>query len=357
MSLFSNFYRGKRILVTGHTGFKGSWLTLWLQQLGADVYGVSLDPTAEPNHWNLLNLDIGDYRADIRDFEKLNQIFDEVRPELVFHLAAQSLVLDSYSQPLQTWSTNLMGSANLIEASRKVGSVLGCIIITTDKCYENNEWVWGYRETDALGGVDPYSASKAGVEILTASYRKSFFKTSCGMRLATARAGNVIGGGDWSSNRLIPDLITSIEGGTFLEIRNPNARRPWQHVLDCLFGYLLLGEKLVGDEEQFASAWNFGPDISSNKTVLEVLKLIKTYIPEVKWKSSDRSFPTESQFLFLDSTKSRVYLDWHPIWNFDCSIAKTAAWYRDFLSHKKVTSSEQLEEFVSNIEQSKITVT
>ena len=226
MKQFSDVYRGKRILLTGHTGFKGSWLALWLTELGADVTGVSLPPETQPNHWDLLDLKNEDHRADIRDFEVLSKIVAETKPEIVFHLAAQPLVRRSYRDPLETWSTNIMGTANILEACRHTSSVQAIVVITTDKCYENNEWPWGYREIDRLGGHDPYSASKAGAELVAASYRSAFFNTEKSPLLATARAGNVIGGGDWSEDRLIPDLVRATTNKQSMEIRSPNATRP-----------------------------------------------------------------------------------------------------------------------------------
>lgn len=272
MKQFSDIFRNKRVLLTGHTGFKGSWLAIWLTGLGAQVIGVSLSPETEPNHWDLLGLDLDDRRVDIRDADAILNIFTETKPELVFHLAAQPLVRRSYRDPLETWSTNVMGTANVLDACRLTESVRAIVVVTTDKCYENQEWPWGYRENDRLGGHDPYSASKAGAELVAASYRHAFFSNEDGPLLATARAGNVIGGGDWSEDRLIPDLVRATVNNQSLEIRSPNATRPWQHVLESLSGYLLLGQKLLEGQKDFAAPWNFGPEPEGNRSVAEVLE-------------------------------------------------------------------------------------
>ncbi|MGT2429927.1 CDP-glucose 4,6-dehydratase [Cupriavidus basilensis] len=245
MMLFGDVYRGRRVLLTGHTGFKGSWLALWLTQMGARVTAVALPPETSPNHWDLLGLGVDDHRLDIRDGDALAKAVASARPEIVFHLAAQPLVRRSYREPVATWATNVMGTANLLESCRNTDSVRGILVVTSDKCYENHEWVWGYRENDRLGGHDPYSASKAATEILVASYRASFMHGEAAPGLASARAGNVIGGGDWSEDRLIPDLVRAIVAGQEVEIRSPEATRPWQHVLESLSGYLLLGKRLL----------------------------------------------------------------------------------------------------------------
>jgi CDP-glucose 4,6-dehydratase len=238
LNLFNNIYKNKRVLVTGNTGFKGSWLTLWLKEMGAQVFGISLPPDTEPNHWNLSKINCRNFFQDIRNFEMTSKIMDEVQPEIIFHLAAQTLVRKSYKNVLETWSTNVMGTANLLEICKKIPTIRAMVVVTTDKVYENKEWLWGYRENDALGGYDSYSASKAATELVVSSFRKSFFQN--GPLVATARAGNVIGGGDWAEDRLIPDLIRAISKNEILEIRSPKSTRPWQHVLDCLSGYLLL---------------------------------------------------------------------------------------------------------------------
>jgi len=345
MKLFADIYRGKRVLLTGHTGFKGSWLTLWLHGLGAKVTGVSLPPGSEPNHWDLLALTIDDRRFDIRDANALARIIQETQPEIVFHLAAQPLIRRSYRDPLESWSTNVMGTANVLEACRQTPSVRAIVVITTDKCYENREWPWGYRENDRLGGHDPYSASKAGAELVVASYRTAFFNTETAPLLATARAGNVIGGGDWSEDRLIPDLIRALEKNQSLEIRSPQATRPWQHVLESLSGYLLLGQRLLGGDQTFAEAWNFGPEPEGNRTVAEVLGKLNQHWPNLRWHVTDKPQPHEATLLYLDSAKARSHLHWQPVWRVDATMAKTADWYRAWLETGQIISRQQLADY------------
>ncbi|MGH8497910.1 MAG: CDP-glucose 4,6-dehydratase, partial [Methylococcales bacterium] len=323
MSLFADCYQGCRVLLTGHTGFKGSWLALWLQHLGAQITGLALPPETTPNHWDLLELDIPEYRIDIRDIQAVEQAMWKIQPEMVFHLAAQPLVRRSYRDPLATWSTNVMGTANLLEACRKIPGLKASVVVTTDKCYENQEWPWGYRETDRLGGHDPYSASKAAAELVLASYRSSFFNGRDCALLATARAGNVIGGGDWSEDRLIPDLIRALTMNETLEIRSPGATRPWQHVLESLSGYLLLGQKLLEGRQDFAEAWNFGPDPESNRTVAEVLAGLSKHWPELAWRSVANPEHHEANWLYLDSAKSKTRLGWRPVWKLDDTFAAT----------------------------------
>lgn len=344
--MFGNRYQNKRVLVTGHTGFKGSWLVLWLQMLGAKVTGISLPAETSPNHWELLGLDAESFNIDIRNEELLRRKVLEARPEIVFHLAAQPLVRRSYRQPLETWATNVMGTANLLDACRQVEGLQAIVVITTDKCYENKEWVWGYREIDPLGGHDPYSASKAGSELVAASYRHSFFNTPSSPLLATARAGNVIGGGDWSEDRLIPDLVRSVKAGKQLEIRSPNATRPWQHVLECLSGYLMLGQQLLEGNKACAEAWNFGPDREGNRTVQQVLRAMQADWPGVAWHCSDAPQPHEAQLLHLDSGKAREKLGWRPVWSFDEGVAMTAEWYRAWLEREEVLSLGQLQRYI-----------
>lgn len=349
--MFGNIYKNKRVLVTGHTGFKGSWLVLWLQMMGAKVTGISLPPETSPNHWSLLRLDVESCHLDIRDEVGLRKKIIEVDPEIVFHLAAQPLVRRSYRQPLETWATNVMGTANVLDACRQVKSLVAIVVVTTDKCYENKEWVWGYREIDPLGGHDPYSASKGGSELVAASYRSSFFNTPSSPLLATARAGNVIGGGDWSEDRLIPDLVRAVENNKSLEIRSPSATRPWQHVLECLSGYLILGQQLLQGNAAIAEAWNFGPDREGNRQVRQVLTELKNNWPNVDWNCSDVPQPHEAQLLHLDSGKAREKLSWHPVWTFDEGVAATAEWYRAWLDHKEVISIKQLNAYLKLAEE------
>ena len=347
MKLFDDQYRGRRVLLTGHTGFKGSWLALWLAELGASVVGVALPPDTLPNHWDLLGLDITDHRLDIRDTHALQRIVKETRPEIIFHLAAQPLVRRSYRDPLETWSTNVMGTANLLEACRQSESLRAIVVVTTDKCYENRDWVWGYREADRLGGHDPYSASKAAAELVAASYRSSFFHATDAPLLATARAGNVIGGGDWSEDRLIPDLVRAIASGSLLEIRSPQATRPWQHVLESLSGYLLLGQRLFEGRQTYAASWNFGPEPDGNRTVADVLTRLGAHWPELSWKMTNQSQPHEANLLYLDSAKARAQLGWQPVWSLDDALAATADWYQAYLATGKIESRPQLTAFIA----------
>jgi len=343
---FSGCYRGRRVLITGHTGFKGSWLTLWLHELGASVTGLALEPETIPAHWSLLKLPVTDERCDIRNYAAVESVMAEAQPEIVFHLAAQPIVRLSYRSPLDTWSTNLMGTANVLEAVRRQVSVRAIVVVTTDKCYENQEWCWGYRETDRLGGHDPYSASKAGVELVAASYRNSFFRSEAGPLLATARAGNVIGGGDWSEDRLIPDLVRAVERQASLEIRSPTATRPWQHVLESLSGYLLLGQRLLAGDRSCADAWNFGPRQEDNRSVAEILDRIGRQWPGMNWRLTERPQPYEASNLHLDSAKARAVLQWRPVWDLDSAILRTADWYHAWLAEQRVISRHQLYNYV-----------
>lgn len=353
MILFDNIFHNRNILITGHTGFKGSWLTLWLYQLGAKVTGLSLAAETNPNHWDQLKIPIHHQLGDIRDTLKIKHLIDTAKPEIIFHLAAQSLVRRSYQNPGETWSTNVMGTVNLLEACRNQPSIRAIIVITTDKCYENQEWPWGYRENDRLGGHDPYSASKAGTELVVASYRNAFFHQNKGPLLATARAGNVIGGGDWSQDRLIPDLVRALEKKQSLEIRSPLATRPWQHVLDCLYGYLLLSQKLMSGDTASAQAWNFGPEVDSNQPVAEVLKRLKHYWPDLNWHQANNPQPHETTLLYLDSTQAKCILGWKPIWNIDQSLEKTAEWYQTWLETGLTMSHSQLKAYTSALAKAK----
>lgn len=345
VTMFKGVYGGRKILVTGHTGFKGSWLSLWLSALGADVVGLSLPPTTDPNHWNLLKLNVESYFADIRDEVSIRNKIHAINPDMIFHLAAQPLVRRSYQEPLETWSTNVMGTANILNAARDLDSLKAVVVVTTDKCYENKEWAWGYREIDPLGGHDPYSASKGGSELVAASFRNSFFNLPTSALIASARAGNVIGGGDWSEDRLIPDLIRSIESNNALYIRSPNATRPWQHVLECLSGYLALGQQLLQGNKSCAEAWNFGPERDGNRQVQEVLQTIKKHIPGFQWSQPEGLQPHEAQLLHLDSGKARENLSWKPVWSFEEGIEATVNWYKAWLDRKELISKAQLKAY------------
>ena len=341
-------YSNRRVLITGHTGFKGSWLALWLTELQAVVTGLALAPATQPNHWDLLDLQIQDIRGDIRDTSTVRQAFDASRPEIVFHLAAQPLVRRSYREPLETWSTNVMGTANVLEACRQSESVKAVVVITTDKCYKNQEQLWGYRETEPLGGHDPYSASKAAAELVAASYRQSFFCGSGSALLATARAGNVIGGGDWSEDRLIPDAARAVAANQSLEIRSPQATRPWQHVLECLAGYLRLGKHLLQGTSEFADAWNFGPGPDGNRTVASVLQTMHIHWPELNWHQTSVTQPHETTLLQLDSTRAHRLLGWHPVWTIDQGLEKTAEWYATYARDQRISSRDQLHQYISD---------
>lgn len=346
MKLFGDAYRGRRVLLTGHTGFKGSWLAFWLTQLGASVTGIALPPETSPNHWDLLRLDIEEHRLDIRDGEALANAIAAARPEIVFHLAAQPLVRRSYREPLETWATNVMGTANLLDICRRTDSVRAALVVTSDKCYENHEWVRGYRETDNLGGHDPYSASKAATELLVASYRASFMSSDDMPFVASARAGNVIGGGDWSEDRLIPDIVRSVQAGISLEIRSPHATRPWQHVLESLSGYLLLGRKLLERERGFCEAWNFGPGPEGNQPVSAVMGRIAALWPELAWHVTDRVHSHEARLLYLDSGKAHAALKWQPVWGFDEALKNTVTWYQECLSSGETITASQLDDYI-----------
>lgn len=329
-----SFWSGKKVLVTGHTGFKGSWLVLWLKQMGAHVLGYALQPSTSRAMFEQVNLEayIESHLENILNIDRLKSVFDKFKPDIVFHLAAQSLVHYSYKNPVETYQTNVMGTLNVLEAIRITHSVKAAVMVTTDKCYENKEWVWGYRENDPMGGDDPYSSSKGCAELLIASYRKSFFSSDDHRSMtgiASARAGNVIGGGDWSENRLIPDCVRAVEAQTHIDIRNPNSIRPWQHVLDCLSGYLLLSEKLYHSPEQLSSAWNFGPSSQDMKPVSWVVdKFVETWKQDANWSfDSSPDYPVESESLKLDCSKARSKIGWTPKWSLSQAIEKTVEWY------------------------------
>jgi CDP-glucose 4,6-dehydratase len=323
------FWHNKRIFLTGHTGFKGGWLALWLASMGAKVYGYALAPTTEPAFFHLTGLSRHVEKstlADIRDTSALNKAMADAKPEVVFHLAAQPLVRQGYLAPLETCEVNILGTAYLMEAIRSTGSVKALVNVTTDKCYENREWPWPYRENEALGGHDPYSASKACAEILTAAWRSSFLAGS-GTSTATARAGNVIGGGDWAEDRLVPDILRAMDAGKPLMIRSPQAIRPWQHVLEPLSGYLLLAERLCKQQNAFDRAWNFGPWDEDAKTVEWMVEHIRSRFPELIWQKDAQHGPHEATFLRLDSSLARTGLGWHPRWNLAQALDQTLAWH------------------------------
>ncbi|WP_300156649.1 CDP-glucose 4,6-dehydratase [Solidesulfovibrio sp.] len=339
-------FDGRRVLVTGHTGFKGSWLSLWLTRLGATVGGLALPPETQPHHFGLLDLPMESLLDDIRQPEPVADAFARLRPEVVFHLAAQPLVRRSYREPVATFAANVMGTVHVLEACRACPDTRAVVVVTSDKCYANREWPWGYREIDPLGGHDPYSASKAAAELAAASYRATFFENG-GPLVATARGGNVIGGGDWSEDRLLPDLVRAMATGASLEIRSPAARRPWQHVLDCLHGYLLLAAGLAAGDRRLADAWNFGPDPSANATVSEVLEKAAAHWPALRWHTTTTPQPHEATSLYIDSAKARAVLGWRPVWDLDAALGRTITWYRDFLTTGQVSSAAQVEAFAA----------
>lgn len=344
MQDLKSFYKNKKVLVTGHTGFKGSWLTIWLKQLGAEVIGISLDPKTDRDLFLLAGLSekITDYRQDIRDLRKIQAILSQEKPEIVFHLAAQSLVLPGYEDPVSTFETNIMGTVNILEVCRQTPSVKQIIIVTTDKVYENKESLTGYKETDPFGGYDPYSASKAAAEIVTQSYRQSYFNSALFspthpftpspiLTIATARAGNVIGGGDWAEYRLVPDCIRALESSIPVIIRNPFAVRPWQHVLEPLSGYLFLALKMAEDPLKYSGAWNFGPDIKDFATVKDLADLLISLYGAGKWETNnEREKLHEAVLLQLNIDKAKEILGWKPLLGFREAIQWTVEWYKAY---------------------------
>jgi CDP-glucose 4,6-dehydratase len=325
-----SFWLGKRVFLTGHTGFKGGWLSLWLQSMGAEVHGYALNPPTETNLFTLAAVGKGMVRsviADIRDLEKLSQAMKAAQPEVVFHLAAQPLVRHSYLDPVETYGVNVMGTVNLLESVRQTPGVKAVVNVTTDKCYENQEWMWAYRENEPIGGYDPYSSSKGCSELVTAAYRRSFLEPA-GIALASARAGNVIGGGDWAMDRLIPDFLRALDAGEILRIRDPLATRPWQHVLEPLSGYLKLAERLFTDGLDYAEAWNFGPSDDDACTVQWILERLIEMRKDLKWQQEGIPQAHEAHHLKLDSSKARTLLAWHPRWKVQNALQETLAWHQ-----------------------------
>ena len=332
--LFQGVFKNKKVLVTGNTGFKGSWLALWLHTIGANVIGVALDPPSKPSHFEAAKLTefFDDYRLDIRDGDALNRIVSKTQPDFIFHLAAQSLVRQSYLNPVETYMTNVLGTLNLLEALRSSVKKTTAVLITSDKCYDNVEWIWGYRETDALGGPDPYSASKGAAELVIRSYIKSFFPKDGNTRIAVARAGNVIGGGDWAQDRIVPDCVRSWAKGKSVQLRNPQATRPWQHVLEPLSGYLTLAVELNQSPEHHGEPFNFGPPAQQNHTVFELVQEMSRYWDKVRWEeiSDSDEPPYESGLLKLNCDKALNYLHWQAVLPFNETLRMTSEWYRSY---------------------------
>ncbi len=352
--LFDDYFNSRRVLVTGHTGFKGSWLCAWLSSLGAEVHGYALEPPTDPSLFQQANLEsklASHTIADIRSYDSLVDVMQRTRPEIVFHLAAQPLVLTSYEQPLATLDINIMGTANLLEAVRQVDSVQACQIITSDKCYENREWSYGYRETDPLGGHDPYSSSKACAELVAAAYRNSYF---AGTRrhsasIATVRAGNVIGGGDWAENRIVPDCIRALTDDRRIDLRRPRAIRPWQHVLDPLSGYLMLAVRQATDPHMSSTAWNFGPSSGGARSVQELVQTLVDCWGSGQWEAQEDSAQGhEAGFLQLDCTKANTLLNWSPVLSFSESVSWSVRWYKTAIQQPSLAypcMSEQIADY------------
>ena len=359
MNLFNDIYIGKKVLVTGHTGFKGSWLSIWLKELGAEVIGYSLDPYTDKDNFVLAVLQdkMIDIRGDIRDKKHLEEVFNEYKPEIVFHLAAQPLVRLSYDIPVETYEVNVMGTINVMECIRSTEETKVGIMITTDKCYENREQIWGYRENEPMGGYDPYSSSKGAAEIAINSWRRSFFNPSeyekHGKAIASVRAGNVIGGGDWAKDRIIPDCIRALEAEKEIEIRSPKSIRPWEHVLEPLSGYLLLGEKLLENPVKYADGWNFGPNLDSIVPVWEIGEMVVKYYGKGSLKdTSDPNALHEAKLLALDIAKARFELGWKPTLDIEETLDMTVEWYRRYKNEDVYKLCvEQIEKFIGKNKQ------
>ncbi|MBU3170209.1 CDP-glucose 4,6-dehydratase [Clostridium estertheticum] len=340
------FWSGKKVLITGHTGFKGSWLCLWLQKLGAEVIGYALEAPTVPNLFKVAGVqeNMTSIVADVRNKERLFNVIKTYKPEIIFHLAAQPLVRKSYANPVETFETNIMGTVNLLEAIRFSESVKVVVNITSDKCYDNKEWSWGYREIDAMGGYDPYSCSKGCSELITNSFRKSYFNEK-NIQLASVRAGNVIGGGDWAEDRLVPDIIKYLIKSESVSIRNPFAIRPWQHVLEPLNGYMMLAETMWQNGEKYSEAWNFGPDDDHVITVGELTdKLTKLWKGNLEIKKDNRKQPHEATLLKLDCSKAKLRLGWHPKLNLEDTLIWTVNWYKEFVANRNAMKEVTLKQ-------------
>jgi CDP-glucose 4,6-dehydratase len=332
------FWRGKRIFLTGHTGFKGSWLSLWLQSMGAEVHGLALTPPTTPNLFTEARVaeSMSSTMGDIRDYATVLAAMTECRPEIVIHMAAQALVRYSYQAPVETYATNVMGTVHVLEAARQAGTVRAIVNITSDKCYDNKEWVWGYREDEPMGGHDPYSSSKGCAELVTSAYRRSYCQNS-GLALSTARAGNVIGGGDWATDRLVPDILRAFEGNRPVVIRNPHAIRPWQHVLEPLSGYLALAERLYTEGPAWAEGWNFGPHDDDARPVQWIVeRMAERWGDGAAWQRDDGDHPHEAHYLKLDIYKAKARLGWSPRWDLATALQNVITWHQAWLAGKDV---------------------
>lgn len=339
--MFNDLYKDKRVLITGHTGFKGSWLSIWLYSLGANIIGYALKPPTTPNLFEICGLEkrVTSTTGDIKNLRTLKDIFEMYQPEIVFHMAAQSLVRRSYREPVETYETNIMGTVNLLEACRHTPSVRVIVNVTSDKCYENREWIWGYRENDPMGGQDPYSSSKGCAELVTAAYAKSYFSPEHnekrGVSLASVRSGNVIGGGDWAEDRLLPDCIKALLESRPIVIRYPDAVRPWQHVLEPLFGYLLLAQLLYQNGSAYAGAWNFGSEDGSAKPVRWIVeKVVEIWGGKACWEMDQSVHPYEAHTLRLDCSKVKLGLGWFPQWDVETALKNTIGWYQAYRHHE-----------------------
>lgn len=349
------FWKGKKVFLTGHTGFKGGWLSLWLASMGAKVTGYALAPNTIPNLFDVLAIDSlieKSHIADIRDLVSLQKAVTESAPDVVIHMAAQPLVRYSYVNPVETYATNVMGTVHVLESARNVDCVRATVVVTTDKCYENKEWVWGYRENEPMGGFDPYSNSKGCAELVTSAYRQSYFSSAHSLnKVASARAGNVIGGGDWSQDRLVPDAIKAFESNEPLMIRNPLATRPWQHVLEPLSGYLILAQALYEQGATFASGWNFGPRDEDNRPVQEVVDLlISSWGDSVRWEKKGAEQPHEANLLKLDCSKAHSHLGWAPKWGLETATQKIVQWQKAYQQkqHMQEVSLAQINDYMNS---------
>ncbi|QWE24978.1 CDP-glucose 4,6-dehydratase [Polynucleobacter sp. AP-Elch-400A-B2] len=346
----SQFWKGKRVFITGHTGFKGGWLSLWLQSMGSTVHGYALPPPTKPSLFEEAHVgaEMVSTIGDVRDYSALLSALKIAKPEIIFHMAAQPLVRLSYSQPIETYATNVMGTVHLLEAARELNLSKAIVNVTTDKCYENKEWLWGYRENERMGGHDPYSNSKGCSELVTSAYRSSYF-SSGGIAVATARAGNVIGGGDWAIDRLIPDILRAFEKNEAALIRNPQAIRPWQHVLEPLSGYLALAEQLFVNGQAYAEAWNFGPGENDAKPVQWIVeKMAKEWGGHATWHADNSEHPHEASYLKLDISKAKSRLQWHPRWDLARALEGISAWHRAWLNKENMNTVclNQIDDFM-----------